>query len=125
ALARASDGGNLLPWDMAATSTDLSVFGDGRANETSGGRIAGQDIGTPMLGVHTLGAGGGTIAWIGRDGLMKIGPQSAGAVPGPACYGRGGAAATVTDANLVLGALGTKSVLGGRMALDPALASNA
>jgi N-methylhydantoinase A len=89
------------------------------------GRIAGQDIGTPMLAVHTLGAGGGTIAWIGRDGLLKVGPHSAGAVPGPACYGRGGTAPTVTDANLVLGALGTKSVLGGRMTLDPERASAA
>src|SRR5215831_12394986 len=71
------------------------------------------------------GAGGGTIAWIGRDGLMKVGPQSAGAVPGPACYGRGGTAPTVTDANLILGALGTKSLLGGRMALDPGLAERA
>ena len=59
-------------------------------SETANGRIAGQDIGTPMLAVHTPGAGGGTIAWIGRDGLMKVGLHSAGAVPGPACYGRGG-----------------------------------
>src|SRR5207249_9313811 len=110
ALARASDGGNLLPWDMAATSTDLSVFGDGRANETSSGRIAGQDIGTPMLAVHTLGAGGGTVAWIGRDGLMKVGPQSAGAVPGPACYGHGGPALAATDANLQVGAAGPNSL---------------
>jgi N-methylhydantoinase A len=125
ALARSMTRRNFVTLDIGGTSTDISVIADGRAGETVNGRIAGQDIGTPMLGVHTLGAGGGTIAWIGRDGLMKVGPQSAGAVPGPACYGRGGAAATVTDANLVLGALGTKSVLGGRMALDPALASNA
>ena len=78
-----------------------------------------------MLAVHTLGAGGGAIAWIGRDGLMKVGPRSAGAVPGPACYGRGGAEPTVTDANLVLGAFGGKGVLGGRMALDCARAERA
>ncbi len=118
ALASATGRPNLVTLDIGGTSTDISVIIDGRANETSNGRIAGQDIGTPMLAVHTLGAGGGTIAWIGRDGLMKVGPQSAGAVPGPACYGRGGTVPTVTDANLVLGALGTGSVLGGRMTLD-------
>jgi N-methylhydantoinase A len=125
AIARSMTRRNFVTLDIGGTSTDISVIADGRAGETVNGRIAGQDIGTPMLAVHTLGAGGGTIAWIGRDGLMKVGPQSAGAVPGPACYGRGGTAATVTDANLVLGALGTKSVLGGRMALDTALASKA
>src|SRR4029077_16202112 len=115
----------LVTLDSGGTSTDISVIVDGRASETASGRIAGQDIGTPMLAVHTLGAGGGTVAWIGRDGLMKVGPRSAGAVPGPACYGRGGTAPTVTDANLILGALGTKSVLGGRMALDRKLAEQA
>jgi N-methylhydantoinase A len=118
ALARTMSRRNFVTLDIGGTSTDISVIADGRAAETLNGRIAGQDIGTPMLAVHTLGAGGGTIAWIGRDGLLKVGPQSAGALPGPACYGRGGTAPTVTDANLVLGALGTNSVLGGRMELD-------
>jgi N-methylhydantoinase A len=125
ALARTTGCRNVVTLDIGGTSTDISVIVDGRASETSSGRIAGQDVGTPMLAVHTLGAGGGTIAWIGRDGLMKVGPQSGGAVPGPACYGRGGTAPTVTDANLVLGALGTKSVLGGRMTLDLALSERA
>ena len=125
ALTRATGRKNVVTLDIGGTSTDISVIADGRTSETSSGRIAGQDVGTPMLAVHTLGAGGGTIAWIGRDGLMKVGPQSAGAMPGPACYGRGGTAPTVTDANLVLGALGTKSVLGGRMALDLGLAERA
>jgi len=125
ALARGTGRRNFVTLDIGGTSTDISVIADARASETSSGRIAGQDIGTPMLAVHTLGAGGGTVAWIGRDGLMKVGPQSAGAVPGPACYGRGGTAPTVTDANLILGALGTKSVLGGRMALDRRLAEQA
>jgi N-methylhydantoinase A len=125
ALARAMGRRNFVTLDIGGTSTDISVIADGRASETSSGRIAGQDIGTPMLAVHTLGAGGGTIAWIGRDGLMKVGPRSAGAVPGPACYGLGGTEPTVTDANLVLGALGTKGVLGGRMALDRARAERA
>jgi N-methylhydantoinase A len=125
ALARGTGRRNFVTLDIGGTSTDISVIADARATETSSGRIAGQDIGTPMLAVHTLGAGGGTVAWIGRDGLMKVGPQSAGAVPGPACYRRGGTAPTVTDANLILGALGTKSVLGGRMALDRRLAEQA
>jgi N-methylhydantoinase A len=125
ALARGTGRRNFVTLDIGGTSTDISVIADARASETSSGRIAGQDIGTPMLAVHTLGAGGGTVAWIGRDGLMKVGPQSAGAVPGPACYGRDGTAPTVTDANLILGALGTKSVLGGRMALDRKLAEQA
>ena len=125
ALARGIGRRNFVTLDIGGTSTDISVIADARASETSSGRIAGQDVGTPMLAVHTLGAGGGTVAWIGRDGLMKGGPQSAGAVPGPACYGRGGTAPTVTDANLILGALGTKSVLGGRMALDRRLAEQA
>ncbi len=113
---------NVVTFDMGGTSTDISVIADGRIEETDSGRIAGQDIGTPMLSVATLGAGGGTIAHIGRDGLMKVGPRSAGAQPGPACYGRGGEDPTVTDANLILGALGTGSTLGGRMSMDPALA---
>jgi N-methylhydantoinase A len=125
ALARVTGRRNCVTLDIGGTSTDISVIAHGRANETASGRIAGQDVATPMLAVHTLGAGGGTIAWIGRDGLMKVGPQSAGAEPGPACYGRGGKAPTVTDANLVLGALGTKSVLGGRMTLDRELAERA
>jgi len=125
ALARGTGRRNFVTLDIGGTSTDISVIADARAGETSSGRIAGQDIGTPMLAVHTLGAGGGTVAWIGRDGLMKVGPQSAGAVPGPACYDRGGTAPTVTDANLILGALGIKSVLGGRMALDRRLAEQA
>ncbi len=113
---------NVVAFDMGGTSTDISVIADGRIEETDSGRIAGQDIGTPMLSVATLGAGGGTIAYIGKDGLMKVGPQSAGAAPGPACYSRGGAEPTVTDANLLLGALGAGSVLGGRMTMDPDLA---
>ena len=125
ALARSMGRRNFVTLDIGGTSTDISLIADGRSSETSSGRIAGQDVGTPMLAVHTLGAGGGAIAWIGRDGLMKVGPRSAGAVPGPACYGRGGAEPTVTDANLVLGAFGGKGVLGGRMALDRARAERA
>lgn len=124
-LARISDRKDVVTLDMGGTSTDISVISGGRADETSEGRIAGQDIGTPMLAVRTLGAGGGTIAWIGKDGLLKVGPQSAGAVPGPACYGGGGEEPTVTDANLILGALGGDNVLGGRMAMEKAPAEAA
>lgn len=117
-LGRLTNENQLLTFDMGGTSTDISVIVDGRVLETSEGRIAGQDIASPMLKVRTLGAGGGTIAWIGKDGLLKVGPQSAGAVPGPACYGRGGELPTVTDANLVLGALSASVPLAGKYRLD-------
>ena len=116
---------NVVTFDMGGTSTDIAVIADGRIEETNSGRIAGQDIGTPMLSVGTFGAGGGTIAYIGKDGLMKVGPRSAGARPGPACFGHGGEDPTVTDANLILGALGVGGVLGGRMTMDPDLARRA
>ena len=109
---------HVLNFDMGGTSTDISVIVEGRVRESSDGKIAGQDLGTPMLKVRTLGAGGGTLAWIGKDGLLKVGPQSAGADPGPASYARGGERPTVTDANLVLGALGEDQLLAGRLRLD-------
>ncbi|MGH7087569.1 MAG: hydantoinase/oxoprolinase family protein [Stellaceae bacterium] len=116
---------NLVTFDMGGTSTDISVIADGRVLETAEGEIAGQDIGTPMLRVRTLGAGGGTIAAVGKDGLLKVGPQSAGADPGPASYGRGSMAATVTDANLALGALSAETLLAGSLRLDEAAALRA
>jgi N-methylhydantoinase A len=125
ALAALAERRNVVTFDMGGTSTDISVIADGRVLETTEGEIAGQDIGTPMLKVRTLGAGGGTIASIGKDGLMKVGPRSAGAQPGPACYGRGGTEPTVTDANLVLGALSSDTLLAGSMRLDAAAAQRA
>jgi N-methylhydantoinase A len=116
---------NLITFDMGGTSTDISVMPGGAYQETRQGQIGGQDIGTPMIQIRTLGAGGGTIAWIGPDGLLKAGPRSAGADPGPACYGRGGQLPTVTDANLVLGYLDTGGLVGGRVALDRGLAEQA
>jgi N-methylhydantoinase A len=116
---------NLITFDMGGTSTDISVMPDGAYQETRQGQINGQDIGTPMIQIRTLGAGGGTIAWIGPDGLLKAGPRSAGAAPGPACYGRGGELPTVTDANLVLGYLDTGGLVGGRVTLDRELAEQA
>jgi N-methylhydantoinase A len=124
-LARITGQQEIVTLDMGGTSTDIAMITGGRADETNEGKIAGQDIGTPMLQVRTLGAGGGTIARIGPDGLLKVGPESAGASPGPACYGRGGELPTVTDANLVLGAMAADNVLGGRMALDKAAAEQA
>lgn len=123
-LARLCDEPNVVTFDMGGTSADISVIAGGRLGETAGGRLAGQDVGNPMLKVRTLGAGGGTIAWIAKDGLLKVGPQSAGAMPGPACYGRGGENPTVTDANVVLGALGT-AALAGKLRLDLARARQA
>lgn len=110
--------GDVITFDMGGTSTDISVIINGQVLETNEGNIGRQDIGTPMLKVRTLGAGGGTIAWVGKDGLLKVGPKSSGANPGPACYGRGGTEPTVTDANLVLGGLGSEAPLAGSLALD-------
>jgi N-methylhydantoinase A len=121
-LARTTRRGHLVTFDMGGTSTDISVIVDGAILEMSQGQIAGQDIGTPMLRVRTLGAGGGTVAEIGKDGLLKVGPRSSGSVPGPACYGRGGTEATVTDANLLLGALSGETLLAGTLRLDEAAA---
>ncbi|MBM3517239.1 MAG: hydantoinase/oxoprolinase family protein [Alphaproteobacteria bacterium] len=115
----------LITFDMGGTSADISLVIDGHVGETSSGQIAGQDVATPMVSVHTLGTGGGTIAWIGKDGLLKVGPHSAGAVPGPACYGGGGREPTVTDAHVVLGALSGDSRLGGRIKVDKRLAEQA
>jgi N-methylhydantoinase A len=106
---------NLITLDMGGTSTDVCVIRDGEAAQTRQGDIDRQQIGTPMLEIQTIGTGGGTIGWIGKDGLLKVGPQSAGADPGPACYGRGGTDATVTDADVVLGYIDPDKFLGGRM----------
>ena len=87
--------------------------------------IAGFPVRLAMVDINTVGAGGGSVAWFDRDGLMKVGPISAGAEPGPACYGRGGEEPTVTDANLVLGRLSAHGLIGGRMRLDTAAARTA
>jgi N-methylhydantoinase A len=125
ALAALAQRSHVVTFDMGGTSTDISVIADGAVLETTEGEIAGQDIGTPMLKVRTLGAGGGTVATIGKDGLLKVGPRSAGAQPGPACYGRGGIEPTVTDANLVLGALSGDALLAGTLRLDVGAARRA
>jgi N-methylhydantoinase A len=121
-LARETKRSHLVTFDMGGTSTDISVIVDGAILEMPQGQIAGQDIGTPMLRVRSLGAGGGTVAEIGKDGLLKVGPRSSGSEPGPACYRRGGIEATVTDANLLLGALSSETLLAGTLRLDDAAA---
>jgi N-methylhydantoinase A len=107
----------LMSFDMGGTSTDVALI-DGEICLTSEGEIAGYPIAVPMVDMHTIGAGGGSIAWRDEGGLLQVGPQSAGADPGPACYGRGGQQATVTDANLVLGRLPRAFALGEHLNLD-------
>jgi len=107
----------LLTFDMGGTSTDVALV-DGVPGLTTEGRIAGYPVAVPMVDMHTIGAGGGSIAWLDPGGRLLVGPESAGAEPGPACYGKGGEQPTVTDANLVLGRLRPEAFLGGRMALD-------
>jgi N-methylhydantoinase A len=117
--------GNLIPFDMGGTSTDISLIVGGRPALVTGRRVAGHTVALNSLDIASIGAGGGSIATVDAGGILHAGPQSAGAVPGPACYGSGGAAATVTDANLVLGYLDPASFLGGRRILDRAAAETA
>ena len=107
----------LLTFDMGGTSTDVALI-DGEPRLTSEGRIGPYPVAVPMVDMHTIGAGGGSIAWLDAGGMLQVGPESAGADPGPACYGCGGERPTVTDANLVLGRLRPDAFLGGAMALD-------
>lgn len=116
-IGRLAGRGKLLTFDMGGTSTDVALV-DGEPRLTTEGRIAGYPVAVPMVDMHTIGAGGGSIARLDPGGVLLVGPESAGAEPGPACYGKGGDAATVTDANLVLGRLRPEAFLGGRMGLD-------
>ncbi|HET6999165.1 MAG TPA: hydantoinase/oxoprolinase family protein [Solirubrobacterales bacterium] len=117
-LARISGDGNALGFDMGGTSCDVCVIEDGEVRRTDSRRIGGRVIQLPMVDVHTVGAGGGSIGWRDPGGALRVGPQSAGAEPGPACYGRGGSEPTVTDANLLLGHLAADSRLAGGVELD-------
>lgn len=114
---------DLIPFDMGGTSTDISLVVGGRAQLAADRGVAGHRVALPSLDIVSLGAGGGSIAWVDAGGILQVGPQSAGAEPGPACYGKGGSAATVTDANLVLGYLDAGNFLGGRARLDAAAAA--
>ena len=117
--------GNLIPFDMGGTSTDISVIMGGESQVASDREVGGHSVALPSLDIITLGAGGGSIARVDEGGIFRVGPESAGAEPGPACYGKGGQAPTVTDANLVLGYLDPDNFLGGRIRLDVAAAERA
>jgi N-methylhydantoinase A len=117
--ARLSKQPNIITLDMGGTSADVALIRRYRESVSFDRAVAGFPIRLPMVDIHTIGAGGGSIAWFDRDGLLKVGPSSAGADPGPACYGKGGKSATVTDANLLLGRLSARGLIGGRMPLDP------
>jgi N-methylhydantoinase A len=110
---------------MGGTSCDVCVVDGGAVQERSAGEIANRPLALPMLAVHTVGAGGGSIAWRDPGGALRVGPHSAGADPGPACYGRGGSDPTVTDANLLLGYLSLDSPLAGGVELEVSSAEEA
>ena len=117
-LAQLSGDGNALGFDMGGTSCDVCVVEGGAVRRTDSREIDGRPIQLPMVDVHTVGAGGGSIGWRDPGGALRVGPRSAGGDPGPACYGRGGSEPTVTDANLLLGHLAGGSQLAGGVDLD-------
>jgi N-methylhydantoinase A len=116
---------NLIPFDMGGTSTDISLVVDGAATLVMDRRVGGHRIALNSLDIASIGAGGGSIARVDTGGILHVGPESAGALPGPASYGQGGTSATVTDANLVLGYLDPANFLGGDRQLDPVPAERA
>ena len=123
AAARAAGFARVISFDMGGTSTDVSLIDD-RIAMTTDARIGDFPVRVPLIDIHTVGAGGGSIAYVDAGGALRVGPRSAGAVPGPACYGVG-TDLTVTDANLLLGRLEEEFVLGGRLSLDRARADRA
>lgn len=110
---------DIITLDMGGTSTDVSLIADGVPDLAPMTKIDGLPVKTPVIDIVTVGAGGGSIGWIDDGGLLRVGPQSAGADPGPACYGRGGTLPTVTDAHLIRGSVRADSFLGGKMRVDP------
>ncbi len=123
--ASAAGAGDVVGLDMGGTSCDVSVALGGSAAVGTGRTVAGRALALPMVDVHTVGAGGGSIAWRDSGGALRVGPESAGADPGPACYGKGGERPTVTDANLLLGYLDAESPLAGGVSLDTGAAEKA
>lgn len=115
---------DVITFDMGGTSADICLVEDGKPRMLTEGKVDIYDIKTPMIDLHTVGAGGGSVAWLAGGRSLKVGPDSAGAHPGPACYDRGGDRPTVTDANLVLGRI-MPALAGGTISLDPARASAA
>jgi N-methylhydantoinase A len=116
---------NLITFDMGGTSCDVALIKDGAPSISNRGKVAGRDVALPMIDINTVSAGGGTLAHVDRFGELIVGPQSAGAMPGPACYMRGGTQPTITDCNLVLGYLSPDNFLGGKMRLDSEAARRA
>ncbi|MEO1190745.1 MAG: hydantoinase/oxoprolinase family protein [Pseudomonadota bacterium] len=116
---------DLVTFDMGGTSADFSAIVEGQPKRVTGRDIDGQPLRLPSLDIETISAGGGSLAWIDRGGALRVGPDSAGAVPGPACYGKGGDQATLTDACVVLGLLAPEDYLGGAVAIEPDLAKRA
>lgn len=117
-LARSLNTPDVVGVDMGGTSYDVAVISGGQRTVVTQGEIDGLPVRVPMVEMHTIGAGGGSIAFVDASGRLQVGPRSAGAVPGPVCYGRGGQEPTVTDINLILGRLDPSTFLGGRFALD-------
>ena len=122
---RMVDLNDIITFDMGGTSTDVSLIQNGRAATTTEAVVHGYPIKIPMLDIHTVGAGGGSIAHVDSGGFLKVGPRSAGANPGPVCYALGNDEPTVTDANVVLQILNPQQLLGGRMPIDRELAASA
>jgi N-methylhydantoinase A/oxoprolinase/acetone carboxylase beta subunit len=122
AAVKALGAGDAVSFDMGGTSTDVCLIRDGEAGISAQRAIAGLPVRVPHVDIHTVGAGGGSIAWLDEGGALRVGPQSAGAEPGPAAYGRGGRLPTVTDANVVLGRLDPKVQIAGGLRLDVAAA---
>src|SRR5262249_55534302 len=116
---------DLVTFDMGGTSADFSVIAEGEPRIVRERAIGGQPLRLPSLDIESISAGGGSIAWVDRAGGLKVGPESAGAVPGPACYGQGGRQPTVTDACVVLGLIDPTRYLGGRVKLEAELAAGA
>jgi N-methylhydantoinase A len=122
AVGRAIGRPDLVTFDVGGTSTDVSLIAGGRPLFTSNRQVAGYPVKTPMVDIHVIGAGGGSIAWLDDAGSLKVGPHSAGAVPGPVGYGRGGTQPTITDAEITLHRLNPKALLKGRMGVDASAA---
>ena len=121
-MARQANVADVITYDMGGTSTDVALVAGATPQWTTTSTIDGLPIGLPMFDIKTVGAGGGSVAMLDAGGALRVGPRSAGAVPGPACYARGGTESTVTDANLVLGRIVPDQFLGGAMRVDEALA---
>ncbi len=117
-IAENSGVNKIISIDIGGTSSDISLIEEGDLSISKDRMLGGYPVRTPALDIHTIGAGGGSVAWIDSGGILKVGPHSAGADPGPACYGKGGRKATITDARVVLGHLNPKFLLGGRLPIS-------